>query len=306
MSHVEYEGELYAERLRRQAQAARLATGDGEWTEILPGGARIKIAVAWEDTIKHLTPDGYDFVSSFIQGRTLRSLANELHPKGMSKPMPPAYPSGYPNELLLSLIEVEHEALDAVANYQAPWGPELLHRRFGHDTDFSPEAFRASVNQVFQAYAISFHLHSNSRLVPVESHEMHSAVVEPVLYLLDNREDFSSAESAYQDALKELRNRDPGDAITDAGTALQEALKALGCKGNTLGDLLKSARNNGLIHGTDIPLTDAIIQWVAAVRNQGEAHTATHTFTMSDAWMVVHVVGALIIRLSESAMPDAP
>jgi hypothetical protein len=146
-------------------------------------------------------------------------------------------------------------------------------------------------------------LHYNSRLVPVDSHEMHNAVVEPTLYLLHSQPKFADAEKAYQKALKELRNRDAGDAITDAATALQDVLTALGCTGGALGDLLKSAKNKALLQGNDTPLTEAVcktVDWVAAKRNQGEAHKGDPDIDMSDAWMVVHVVGALIIRLSES------
>jgi hypothetical protein len=100
-------------------------------------------------------------------------------------------------------------------------------------------------------------------------------MVEPTLYLLHSQPHFQGAEAAYQKALKELRVHDAGDAITDAAAALQEVLTALGCAGNTIGDLLKSAKNNALLKGNDTPLTDAIgktIDWVAAKRNQGEAH----------------------------------
>ena len=71
-----------------------------------------------------------------------------------------------------------------------------------------------------------------------------------------------------------------------------------------LGDLLKSARKIGLLKGKDTPLTEAIgrtVDWVAAMRNQGEAHKGNPDVDMSDAWMVVHVVGALIRRLSDAA-----
>jgi hypothetical protein len=39
---------------------------------------------------------------------------------------------------------------------------------------------------------------------------------------------------------------------------------------------------------------------VAAKHNQGEAHRGDPDINMSDAWMMVHVVGALAIRLSEA------
>lgn len=139
--------------------------------------------------------------------------------------------------------------------------------------------------------------------MPVASLELNAEVVAPTITLLQSEPRFAGAEAAYQKALTEIRNRDAGDAITDAGTALQAALTALGCSGNVLSDLMKSAKRNGLIRGTDTPLADAIvavINWVAAQRNQGEAHYADADADISDAWMVVHVVGALIVRLVDT------
>lgn len=174
---------------------------------------------------------------------------------------------------------------------------------FGDKVDTAPEEFRRRVNQIFDAHIVKLSLHQNSRLVEIDSHEMHNAVVEPTLYLLHSQPQFAAAETAYQKALKELRDRDAGDAITDAATALQEVLKTLGCSGNALGELISSAKRQGLLAGADNPLADSILRtanWVAAKRNQGEAHRGDPDINMSDAWMVVHVVGALAIRLSES------
>jgi hypothetical protein len=103
--------------------------------------------------------------------------------------------------------------------------------------------------------------------------------------------------------LTEIKNDDPGDAITDAGTALQEALIALGCTGNTLSELRKSGQQLGILKAADQRLTGVIgqtIERVSGERNAGEAHRGDPDINLSDAWMVVHVVGALIIRLSES------
>jgi hypothetical protein len=71
---------------------------------------------------------------------------------------------------------------------------------------------------------------------------------------------------------------------------LQDVLTGLGCTGGALGDLLKSAKNKGLLKGNDTPLTDAVcktVDWVAAKRNQGEAHKGDPDINMSDAWMMV-------------------
>jgi hypothetical protein len=75
---------------------------------------------------------------------------------------------------------------------------------------------------------------------------MHDAVVAPTLYLLHSQPRFAEAEKAYQKALAEIRNRDAGDAITDVGTALQEAMVALGCTGNSLTELRKSGHKQGI------------------------------------------------------------
>ena len=55
--------------------------------------------------------------------------------------------------------------------------------------------------------------------------------------------------------------------------------------------------------GSDSPQTEAIVKtvnWVAAKRNQGRGAPRRPCLNMSDASMVVHVVGALTIRLSET------
>ena len=223
---------------------------------------RDKLKFAWEDAIAHLDSRQRGYLASEVVRLVRRSVGQSLGPGNMQA----EYSGPYTNSLiipptsdhLLSILEAEHEIL----------------RLHAGALDIDVLAFTAQVNTAFQAHLISFSLHENSRLVGVESHEMHAAVVEPTLYLLHSDPKFASAERAYQKALAELRERDAGDAITDAATALQEVLKALGCSGNALGDLLTSAKKLGLVRNTDSPLTSAIINWVATQRNHGEAHIA--------------------------------
>jgi hypothetical protein len=142
----------------------------------------------------------------------------------------------------------------------------------------------------------------DGEMVPFESKELHNAVIEPALHLLSGKKEFSGAEKAYLDALHELSKGDASDAITDAGTALQETLTALGCEGNALGPLLASARKQRLLGSHDYPLLTLLektIDWVSADRsNMGDAHKAGAA-TRADAWLTVHIVGAIIVRLSE-------
>lgn len=298
--NVEYENELYAERLRLKAQAEALATGAAQWTDQLDVRARVKIAHAWDDATDDLHYELQEFLESFISARTVRSIGSMLTPSAMR----PDSGNKSTNDRLLSLVEAEHEGLASLDD-QIRLQVML---RGGSMADYGDPAgdFQREVNRIFESHLIGLHLHNDSRLVPVDSHEMHNSVVAPVLYLLHSQPRFASAEAAYQKALKELRNRDPADAITDAATALQDVLVTLGCVGNALGPLLKSAKSKGLLRGSDTPLTESIsktVDWVSAMRGEGEAHTGKPDFDMSDAWMVVHVVGALAIRLSETDQP---
>jgi hypothetical protein len=297
---MEYEDELYAERLRRKAQAAALASGAAQWTDQLDTTVRVKLGLAWEDATHGFAMSELEYVEQFIPARLLRSIGWSLGPDSMRKAT-----ATTSNERLLSLIEAEHEALKSVAARTGTFGSQHSAGGdvWGLNVDSVPDNFQRDVNRIFEAHLVGMHLHHNSRLVPVDSHEMHDAVVAPTLYLLHSQPKFAGAETAYQNALRELRNRDAADAITDAATALQEVLTALGCSGGALGDLVSSAKKKGLLTGTDTPLTESIIKavnWVAAKRNQGEAHRGSPDISMSDAWMVVHVVGALAIRLSET------
>lgn len=78
------------------------------------------------------------------------------------------------------------------------------------------------------------------------------------LRLLAGRAGWEDVESAYQDALAEIADDSPADAITDVGRALQEALGVVGAKGNALGPLVKDAEKQGILGRHDETLTDGI------------------------------------------------
>jgi hypothetical protein len=162
-----------------------------------------------------------------------------------------------------------------------------------------PKYFHKYVEVVLREHRISFDF-VNGKMIEFSSREMHAAVVLPTLLLLAGRPELSSVEKAYQDALREISTGNPSDAITDAGTALQELLTVLGCKGNALGLLIKSARSKGLLASHDVPMMDfleKVMHWVAADRSElGDAHKSTQV-PHEDAWLTVHVVGAIILRL---------
>lgn len=167
--------------------------------------------------------------------------------------------------------------------------------------------FADRVNDLLREHRIAFKF-VDGELVPFSSDELFREVVEPALRLLVGSK-FEAAHGAYMDALKEIGDGKPGDAITDAGTALQELLSALGCEGNALGPLIKSARKQGILGSHDERLTRGIeefAQWASADRSTtGDAHKHSKA-TIADAWLMVHVVGALIVRLADPARRNDP
>lgn len=176
---------------------------------------------------------------------------------------------------------------------------------YGHDRqalDNALSTLHQKTVTVLREHRVSFELVS-LRFIPFESRELHSEVVAPVLTLLGRDERFGEAESAYQEALNEISKGTPDDAITDAARALETMLEILGCSGNTLGKKLTVARERGLLGVHDSQLQDAILKmgsWVSADRaTKGDTHPGG-TATVDDAWFIVHVVGALILRLSRS------
>jgi hypothetical protein len=173
--------------------------------------------------------------------------------------------------------------------------------RFGYGGQFSDHGltYAAQLNEMFEQERVAWEI-VDKRMVPFESKEMHQEVAIPALRLLHEAR-FAKADEAFRDALRELSEGHPSDAITDAGTALQEVLGELGWEGNSLGKQIGWAKKNGLLRAHDNPLIESIektLQWVSADRSEmGDAHKATSA-SREDAWLAVHVVGALIVRFA--------
>jgi len=169
-----------------------------------------------------------------------------------------------------------------------------------------PLLYEDRLNEAFNARRVAYKMISGE-FIPFNSDPVHGATIEPTVRLLIDRR-YERAQAAFRNALREIQNRQPGDAITDAGTALQETLIQLGFKGNSLGRLISDARRRGLFAGHDERLTAGILnflEWASADRSEtGDAHKHSDA-TIDDAWLAVHVTGALIRRLA-SDVPRVP
>jgi hypothetical protein len=164
-------------------------------------------------------------------------------------------------------------------------------------------AFRTAVGVILSEHRVSFDF-INGVMIEKDSQVLHAEVVAPTLRLLSGRPGWEEVETAYQDALREIADGNPADSITDAARALEEAFEIRGATGGSIGERLKAARKSGLLGGGDERLVSGIeefVRWAAALRgNKSDAHTGAGDAERPDAWLAVHVVGALILRLAEA------
>ena len=274
-------------RRTRLAKLAELeAAGQSFWTESFESPLRVKIV----QIIRELS-EGQSTLTAAARSRILRE-------EGQFYLCEPAYEEVYdfefyvlngPDEMMPTVIE----AWASVAN------DENIQFRARNWT--AGRVFIDYVNMLLREHRISYDL-VGEEMIPLASRELHVEVVEPVLQLLASSKNWQGVETAYQSALTEIAKGDAADAVTDAGTALQEALKLLGCTGNALGPLIKSARQLSIIAAHDEPMLDAIekvASWVSADRSvTGDAHNSSPA-QIEDAWFIVHIVGALLLRLNK-------
>lgn len=285
---------LFRERKRQKELAQREAAGEPLWTSELPTQTRLKLIHALNSVTE--SGDGYHSWKGepvetartrVLRDEGLANLAGEVNAHSdLYKALQVAEVDLVMSLLEALLVEVAAQSDSSYGNYELPQVRLAM--------------FRNEVNEIFRADRIAAEF-VGSEIVEFKSREMHVEVVVPTLQLLAAGREWANVENAYHKAIREIDD-DPGDAITDAGTALQEALLLCGAEGNSLGPLAKSAAKMGLLAPHDSAFADAVkkmIDWVSADRSEtGDAHKIG-TENRDDAWFAVHVVGALILRLSQ-------
>jgi hypothetical protein len=275
--------------MRRMAEAE--AAGESFWTEAFNERVRTRIGHRWDRVVDST---GVDPGTVFGWARAMmleQEGESYLVGEGLSpySDFDMAFRSG-PDELYPTVVE-------ALLLASKNWDEAHAYGPYG--TKGIPYRVADEINEVFAEERVAWEI-IDLQMVEKRSTELHAEVVEPALRLLhDGR--FADVDAVYRKALDELSRGDGADAITDAGTALQEMLTELGCEGNALGPLIKSARNKGLLAAHDSPLLDSVVaamNWVAADRSEkGESHHASDA-SREDAWLIVHIVGAFIVRLA--------
>lgn len=270
--------------------AEREATGESFWTEGFNERVRSRIAHAYARLVDIITAPYGDPAAVFTTARQM------ILEQGGEKFLQDSNASPYrdfklflessPDDMYPTALEA---LLLSVDQYEASW----------RGAQYIAGQFAESINEVFAQERVAWKI-IDGQMIEMKSMEMHAAVVEPAIRLLQDPR-YSKVDATYRKALDEISKGDGADAVTDAGTALQELLTALGCDGNQLGDLVRSARKKQLLASHDTAMLDVIekaMHWVAADRSEtGESHHASDA-SRDDAWLIVHIVGALIVRLA--------
>ena len=291
---------------RRRHDSDRAAKAP-KLTEAIPSAARAKIGhalsdYAYEGAGSALGPSLYNTTDWMILNERLKAiLLRHWGVPGFREDDARALLARVTDVEVLDIVEAWFPAMRQVAKEMQSNSRVYDPGGFGAMLDRMGAGYRERINDAFDADDVAWQL-MEERIVPRASMAMHATVVEPIFGLTHGDARLAAVESAYLDALRELKpGGNPSDAITDAGTALQAMLVAAGARGNALGPLLADARKRKILAPYDSKLAEAIEavgEWVSADRSQrGDAHLV-HDTSRDDAWLAVRVAGALILRLA--------
>ncbi|MEN2742497.1 hypothetical protein ABCS02_32375 [Microbacterium sp. X-17] len=168
-----------------------------------------------------------------------------------------------------------------------------------HEPEYKLDAFVELVNDRLLHARVDW-VFEDGRFQERGNFVLHSEVLRPATILLADDPTFRIASDAFQSALTRLSAGETDVALTQAATALQEHFRALGIEGNSVSDQLDKAQRAKIITGGDRGLMKPIIDWVNTDRSErGNAHRHREgDVSKADAWLMMHVVGALMVRLS--------
>jgi len=175
--------------------------------------------------------------------------------------------------------------------WQAVMDEEFIARR-----PRSRELLRDRITEILEDHRIGF-VFVDGNFLPRSGSIADQEILVPAVEFLTGDPTFADADSTYREALRSIQHRQPDQAITKACTALQSVLAALGCGDGSdkLSKQFATAIDKGLLARHAKPLEG----WLTADRGiLGSAHPGDGTAVREDAWLTVHVVGAVILRLA--------
>lgn len=284
---------LPSELKRRIQLAEREAAGEVTWTDELDSSVTSKIFHVYTQSVNTRSP-----VEEVVRDIRAEHGASQREIFSIEETL---LDQRFTSEDRLDCLAALSYALDIC---EADKGEEQIQIGFQEweNSKFDGHYFRKRANDILLSYRVEWTFVGQT-LSPRTSEPFFAAITKPTSGLLSSNPNFTKVSRAFEKALTELgQNDDPGDAITDAATALQEMFRALGIEGGSIGRQINEAKKKGLLTPWDAPLVDIIdkaAHWVEAERsNNGDAHHDASDAQRDNAWLTIHIVGALILRLS--------
>lgn len=284
--------EPYPLRELRRDAAEREAAGENLWTEELESTTRNQFAACVRNLL-------WDYIQDPGVPTLLSAITQEVSDAAGVKSRAGEAPELFGRQDIDDFVDSirDPDALPAVIlglieglwHWQTVIDEELV-KRGAH----SRQWFQDRITEVLEDHRIGF-VFVNGDFQPRSGSIADREILVPAAELLTGDPRFADADATYREALSAIQHRQPDEAITKACTALQSVLAALGCGSNNLSRQVAQAVDEGLLARHDKPLEG----WLTATRGiLGSAHPGTGAATREDAWLTVHVVGAIILRLA--------
>lgn len=290
----------YPLRELRRETAEREAAGESLWTERLNLTARNKLAACvrnllWDDMHGPGVPTLLSAITQDVSDAAgVKSRAGEI---------PELFGRQDVDDFVDSIRDPdEHTAvifglIEGLWRWEAVVDEEFVKRGPG-----ARQLFQERITEILEDHRIGFAF-INGKFLPRSGSVADREILIPAVEFLTGDPRFADADAEYCEALDAIQHRQPDEAITKACTALQSALAALGCDDDKLSTQVALAAGKGLFAKHDKPLQG----WLIADRgNFGSAHPGDRPAAREDAWLAVHVVGAIILRLSRGSLRGDP
>lgn len=285
----------YPLRELRRDTAKREAAGENLWTEGLDPTTRNKLAACVRDLL-------WDYVQDPGVPTLLSAITQEVSDAAGVKSRTDEAPELFGRQAIGDFVDSIRDPdgssavilglIEGLWRWQTVIDEELVKRGAG-----SRQWFQDRITEILDDRRIGF-VFVNGRFQPRSGSVVDREVLRPTLEFLTGDPRFADADTIYREALGAIQHRQSDEAITKACTALQSVLTALGCDSNKLSAQVAQAINKGILAKHDKPLEG----WLTADRgNFGSAHPGDRPAVREDAWLTVHVVGAIILRLARGS-----
>jgi len=190
-------------------------------------------------------------------------------------------------------ILVEQGAMLRTPAEPPGWEPEAQYPEIERD-----------LNALFERHRFGYRI-QGGQVHAVRSPMLEQEVVGPALFAVTGA-GWDQAEAAYRRALDHQRAGDVDDALTAANAAVESALKAFGCKGDTLGPLLKDLKRKpvlaGYVAGTADQIAGLLGRLMGWRSTEGDAHgkpPGAQDPPAELASLAIHWAGAFIVYLHD-------